>query len=309
MIITITPNPLLDFIIHNANKPESGAHRQQYIPCTVGGKGINVARMLKTFGRPALAITFAGGPNGQKIKSILKDQGIIARFIQTNAETRMGINFVVSAPPSQSWWIEDGNEISESEITDMLNTFAENLPKASYIVLSGTIPGKRNHDLYKRVLEKCIGFSAEIIIDARGEPLRKALEIGGFFLKQNRDETLETFGLDPFNPCEWPDLEKQFLLRRLSGAFITNGREKAVLWISQRKIFFVPPPILEVSAVGSGDAASAGFVYARSQGMDLIEAGRWAIASGTADALHPGPCEAGFDEIVSFLRKVESFSD
>ena len=304
MILTVTPNPLLDYIIHSPTAPSQGGHRTRFIDWTVGGKGINVARMLKTLGRPALAFGFAGGANGDKIRTRLKDQGIPAVLIPTEAETRVGINMVIEQPPAQTWWIEDGEELSETEITHFTEELDRHLPRTKYIALSGTIPGRSNQDFYRRIIEHCKPYSCELFLDARGEALQSALRVGGFFLKHNRDEARETFGMDPFDEAQIPGFFARLASARVWGALITDGPGEALAWEPPNVWRLKPPRVKEVSAVGSGDAAMAGLLFARANGLSWLEASRWAMAAGAADATHPAPCDAEFHEVEARLSEM-----
>ncbi len=302
MILTITPNALLDYILHSPAPPAQGAHRLSALPWMVGGKGINVARMLKTLGVPGLALTFAGGPNGEKIRRGLADEGIAFRCVPTAHETRVGVNLVVETPPSQMWWIEEGFELGEPEVLEFLQLTRAFLPKTRFLVMSGTVPGRGNRDFYRRIIDEAKAFVPEIYLDARGACLTEALKSGSFFLKQNRDEARETFGLDPFIPAESEILFGRLREAGVWGAFITDGPRPTLLWEPGKKTVLEPPRLAEVSAVGSGDAAMAGFVFGRRSGLDLIDSAKWALAAGSADAAHPGPCQAAFPEIERLFK-------
>ncbi len=306
MILTVTPNPLLDYKIFTAAAGEhSGCTRLARIPYTVGGKGINVARMLKTFGRPALALTFAGGANGARMADELLQQSVCARMIPVAAETRMGIELFADSPGEHRWWIEDGEELCSAEIHAMLDLIQSESRSASIIAMSGTIPGRKNADFYRLVLERLRGFKGEVYLDARGEPLRQACLAGGFFIKHNRDESLESFGLDPFLPDERIELLSRFSTMKIWGAMITDGAGKILLWDGRECIEFAPAPATEISAVGCGDATLAGLVYGRRSGMSLIEAAVLGLAAGAADAEKPGPCEASFEEVSRKINQVQ----
>lgn len=313
MILTITPNPLLDYQIHDAAAGRHGGQRLARIPYTVGGKGINVARMLKTLGRPALALTFAGGANGSKMLDELKQQGISGRFVTTEAETRVGINLFEGAAGGYRWWLEDGEELRENEINAMLDLVRSEVTSASVIAMSGTVPGRQNRDFYRRVLESLPGFSGEIYIDARGEALRQACKVGGFFIKHNREEAIESFGIDPYLPTSRMDFFRQLASHRIWGAMITDGSEKVVLWDGKSVYELQPAPAREVSAVGCGDATLAGLIYGRKMGMSILESAIVGLAAGAADAEKPGPCAASFSEVqqkagqVKLLQQDESF--
>lgn len=304
MILTVTPNPLLDYVLHRPEPLSSGGQRLRRIEWTVGGKGINVARMLKTLGRPGIAISFAGGPNGEKIREGLKQQGLSAILVPTTAETRVGVNLVVDSPRSQSWWIETGEDLLEREVLDLLEVVSREIGRARFLALSGTIPGNGNQDLYRRIIERTGSFPGEIWIDARGEALNRALGTGKCFLKHNREESRETFGCDPFEAHERVRWASRLAEAGVVAAVVTDGPGRVLVWTGGEAVVMAPPHVDEVSAVGSGDATLAGILYGRSQGLDLIESVRWGLASGAADACYPGPCQAPFAAVEKLLSRV-----
>ena len=119
MITTVTPNTLLEYCIETSSDFIGGA-RVDKIPFTVGGKGINVARMLKNLGLDSTALTFVGGCNGEKIKLKLKQQGINAKYINTKSETRVGVSVIEDEGKKHKWWLEEGDELEEDEIVSMI---------------------------------------------------------------------------------------------------------------------------------------------------------------------------------------------
>ncbi len=296
------PEPVAGLYLHSKNEPAPCGIRVDKINYTVGGKGINVARMLKTLGRPALALSFAGGPNGEKIKHILKQQGIFARFIETYSETRVGINQVVEEPQKHTWWIENGEELREAEIVQMEEHLASQLKDLTFLGMSGTIPGKLNKNLYLRMLHVARSSKAEIYLDARGESLKLACEAGGFFLKHNRDEVIQTFEIDPFHKNGRRDLIKILSEKKIWGCLITDGEGPVLFWDGFDTKIITPPPARIISAVGCGDATLAGIIYGRANGMEIGQAIKWGLACGVADVSCPGPCEAEFNQVKTILN-------
>lgn len=147
-------------------------------------------------------------------------------------------------------------------------------------------------DLYRRVIERCKPFRCEIFLDARGESLQAALPVGGFFLKHNRDEARTAVFFERLTDAG------------IHGALITDGPREALVWSPPEITILKPPSIREVSAVGSGDAAMAGLLWGHANGLSRLESAQWTMAAGAADALHPGPCQAGFQEIEERLSEV-----
>ena len=52
----------------------------------------------------------------------LQQQSIYGRFVPTKSETRVGINHVDRFAGGHRWWIEDGEDLHENEILEMLST-------------------------------------------------------------------------------------------------------------------------------------------------------------------------------------------
>lgn len=307
MITTVTPNTLLEYCIETSSDFIGGA-RLKEIPYTVGGKGINVARILKTFGVSASALTFVGGHNGQKIKQKLKEQQINAKFVETSSETRMGVSIIEDNGKKHRWWMEEGSEISESEINQMLLLLKEESKKSSILSFSGSIPGNSHPDLYLRMLKTIEGFNGEVYVDACGKPLLEACKAGGFFLKHNREEAILTFGKDPFEESERKSFFNMLSSYKIKGAMITDGAAPVILWDGTAIYTFEPAKTAVVSAVGCGDATLGGLIYSRLCGKSLIESAIVGLAAGAADAGHKGPCEAQLDEIKKLIGQVKMFT-
>ncbi|MDD3001130.1 MAG: PfkB family carbohydrate kinase [Candidatus Riflebacteria bacterium] len=305
MIITVTPNALLEYQIES-DISFAGGHRLDEIPFTVGGKGINVARMLRNLGRPALALTFVGGNNGEKIKEKLKYQGIFGGFIETEAETRVGISLLENNGEKHRWWIEEGRALQEAEIQKMIKLLQEESKNAAFIAFSGSVPGHKNQDLYWRLIESIRDSNSEIYVDARDKALVDACKVGGFFLKHNREETIKTFNKDPFDSNVCIDYFKLLEKCKIWGALITDGKNNALLWDGKSVYIFEPANVKEVSSVGCGDATLAGFIYARKLGMSLVESAVVGLASGAADARHAGPCEADWQEVQELMAQIKA---
>ena len=82
---------------------------------------------------------------------------------------------------------------------------------------------------------------------------------------------------------------------------ITLGGGGSVIY-AEGKFYETPayPPHSLVDATGCGDTYSAGYLYARAQGMDYAEAGRFAAAMCTLKLEHTGP----FDRTIEEVRRI-----
>src|SRR4051794_12720628 len=89
MILTVTLNAAIDRTLAVPNFHVGRRHRAVEQTAVAGGKGVNVARALKSLGRPVLATGTAGGGTGGRIIELLDDEGIANDFVRIPEEARM----------------------------------------------------------------------------------------------------------------------------------------------------------------------------------------------------------------------------
>ena len=94
MIITVTLNPAIDETVEVRRLTLADTNRVLSIRRDIGGKGINVARVLKELGYEPLAAGFAPGNFGRMIEDQLVDAGIGCDFVTYPGETRTNIHIV-----------------------------------------------------------------------------------------------------------------------------------------------------------------------------------------------------------------------
>ncbi|RIJ99020.1 MAG: 1-phosphofructokinase, partial [Acidobacteria bacterium] len=90
MIVTLTANPSLDRTVALTGPLVRGAvHRAAATRVDPGGKGVNVARVLRAAGRPVLAVL--PGNTGDPLLTALDDHGIGYRAVPTGGPARSNI--------------------------------------------------------------------------------------------------------------------------------------------------------------------------------------------------------------------------
>src|ERR1700743_1798087 len=116
MIITVTLNAAIDKSLSVPNFRLGRRHRTVEQRTAAGGKGVNIARALKTLGQPVIATGFAGGPPGTLTVCQLNDAALLNAFVGIREESRA--NTSVSAPPNgqQTEINERGPAVSANEV-------------------------------------------------------------------------------------------------------------------------------------------------------------------------------------------------
>lgn len=96
MITTVTLNASIDKA-YVMDKPIQNGTVMRVSKChnTAGGKGLNVARAIKTCGEDVLATGLVGGYNGRYLERLLEEDGVAHQFGKIQGETRSCISNVI----------------------------------------------------------------------------------------------------------------------------------------------------------------------------------------------------------------------
>jgi 1-phosphofructokinase/tagatose 6-phosphate kinase len=301
MIVTVTLNAAIDKTLAVPNFRLGRRHRAVEQTAMAGGKGVNVARALRSLGQPVIATGVAGGPTGTLIVEALAQEGVLNDFVRIREESRTSTAVIDPTSGEQTEINEYGPLVSEAELERFVEKLLYLASGASVCVIAGSQPRGVDPGLYGRLIEELRRLGVSTVLDAEGEPLLKATRKGPDIVSPNELEAEGLVGR------EFADEED-----RLAGIgeMVEMGARESIMTLpdgclallgegGERRVFRVTlEPLEPVSAVGSGDAFLAGFVAARYSGRPDEDCLRFAVACGAESTQHFG---AGVVE----LREVE----
>src|SRR3954468_16490193 len=116
MIITVTLNAAIDKTLAGPNFRLGRRHRAVEQTAMAGGKGVNVARALKTLGMPVIATGVAGGPPGPRIIEQLPEGGNPHAIVRMREESRTSTAVVDPTTGDQTEINERGPAVSAAEL-------------------------------------------------------------------------------------------------------------------------------------------------------------------------------------------------
>ena len=91
-LLTLTANLLWEQTLLFKEWQPNRTQRAQRSTHQVGGKGINVSKMLTRLGAPNSAVCFPGGATGALVEAWLREHGVILKAFSAAApETRSGV--------------------------------------------------------------------------------------------------------------------------------------------------------------------------------------------------------------------------
>ena len=308
MIVTVTMNAALDRTLTVPNFQQGHRHRASEKLTLAGGKGITIARALKTLGVPVVATGLAGGHNGRRILEELAEEAILADFVRIEDESRTST--AVADPTSGTFTevMEWGPLVQEPELEVLLEKLDYLARGAKLVVFAGTLPRGVADDFYAEAIRTLSRRGVLTVLDAEGEPLRVGLEAEPFLVSPNRTEAEAVVGQEFSEDGDFLDALERLEDLGARNALITFERgcfASVRVERGQPKRFRAEGPMVEaVSGVGSGAVLLAGFIAAWLENATPEDALRRAVAAGAASTLSVGAGRFDPEDVGRMLRDV-----
>ncbi|WP_216852824.1 1-phosphofructokinase family hexose kinase [Phytoactinopolyspora halotolerans] len=191
----MTPNPALD-ITYLVDRLRPGhVHRVRAVRSRPGGKGVNVARVVRARGVPAVVTGILGGATGETLRAGLTDLGIEDAMLTEALETRRTVNIVDDAGTA-TLLNEGGPDTGDEPWARLSARVAELALGADVAVVSGSLPPGPPPEAVAGLMAAAGHGGTPVIVDTSGPALRHAAEAGPAVLKPNVEELREVTGID-----------------------------------------------------------------------------------------------------------------
>jgi 1-phosphofructokinase family hexose kinase len=312
MIVTVTLNTAIDKTLSVPNFRLGRRHRTVEQTTMPGGKGVNVARVLKTLGAPVIATGLAGGATGTRIVDQLTQMSVLSDFVRIGEESRTNTAVIDPTNGEQTEINERGPKVTEREVELFVDKLLYLAKGASVCVFAGSLPREVDTDIYATLIRELKRLNVLTVIDTDGEPMRRAVRAEPDVISPNVLESEELVGHE-FNDDE----DRMIAVREMCEL----GARQALMTMpdgcfAQVQVKDVPEPVLyrvrvragaiePRATVGSGDAFLAGFVAARYNGREHADALAYGVACGAESTQHLGAGLVDPDRVERLLADVE----
>jgi 1-phosphofructokinase family hexose kinase len=310
MFVCISVNPAIDKRVRLTKLLPGHVNRATGIQAAAGGKAAHVAMVLRSLGAEPRWIGFAGGSSGQELLAGLRDLKIQAVVVPMKNATRTNLE-ILDDSGTVTEILEPGAPVSIEGIRAFESACDAVFREADGVtaIFSGSLPPGAPKEFYARLIERTHSFGAKAFLDTSGEPLKLALEAGPDFVKPNREEAEWLTGESIRDAGSAAAAIRQIIAAGAKSAMVSLGQD-GLVWkpLGDEKFYYARPArVATCSAVGSGDAALAGFAYAAQQKLGAEESLQLAAACGAANCLAglPGQVSAGEVQRLRELVKVE----
>jgi 1-phosphofructokinase/tagatose 6-phosphate kinase len=293
MIITVTLNAAIDKTLAVPNFRLGRRHRAVEQTSMAGGKGVNVARALKSLGQPVIATGVAGGPNGTRIIEQLTEEAILNDFVRIREESRMSTAVVDPTSGEQTEINERGPLVTEAELELFVDKLLYLAKGAEVCVFSGSLPRGVESDVYARLVAELRKLGVTTVLDSEGDAMLLGTRSEPTVVTPNELEAEEIVGHEFSDEDDRRTAVRQMVELGAGEAVMTRadgclGLVGAGEGSPPRLVQASLDPLEPVSSVGSGDAFLAGYVAARYSGRTPDDCLGFAVACGAESTQHLG---------------------
>lgn len=293
MVLIVTVNPSVDLLYFEPQFVLGKHNRFNSSTIMAAGKGINCSRALSHLGISATSLALVGGKTGEFFKQHLADENFQSLYIPVEDETRHSIT-VMHNQGTHTEIVEAGPKVSSELKTTIFNQILDiaKQEKPSIISLNGSVHSDDPYFYNELItlLREELDYPVTIVTDFSRQALynivHKALHKPDF-IKPNIHEFSELVGQE-LSSKEEVLSHLQTNPSPIPYTLVSCGGQGAIAQFNGQLYDVTAPTIDLVNPTGSGDASVAGAIYAFANKLDDENIIRYAIASGTANAMENG---------------------
>ena len=313
-ILVMSLNPCLDVSLTIADLAIGKTNYYSHYQEDLGGKGSNVIRAIHALGGSGSLFSPDYPDDGSKVYHLMLQEGIKAHLVNLPGHLRINYKILDSGDHNEMRMTElnsPGNFLSDVAVRMLEREWTRKIEQDQLLVLSGSLAPGLPLDTYKQLTMAQHTRGGRVVLDAKGEALKLALEAKPDLVKPNRDELAEASGM----PCNTLDevVAAAFKLREMGADIVlaSMAEDGAILTRGSSVFYASVPPNPDIKRLaGAGDAMTAVLASFASRDDDLTDDELpdvlvWAMAASQAAIAREGVEMAGMSEVEAWSKLIE----
>ena len=304
LILTLTINPAID---RNVTADRLVFEDRAYILSTnesAGGRGINAASVIHSFGGKTLAILTSGGKSGKRLEELVSAYGFPVEVVPIHDEIRTNLT-ITDRQGLTVKLNEAGPAIDRRELDRLEKATIKRLAHAHWLMLCGSIPPGAPPDFYARLIEIARGQNVRTLLDTDGAALAEGIEARPTVVHANQGEAERLLDAALVTRSHLLDAAERIRTMGADSVILSLGSRGALALNGKSTIEALPPRVDALCPIGAGDALAAAFAWAMEKKDHFEDAVRWGVAAGTASAKLPGVSFATLEQTEQVYKLVE----
>ncbi|MET8849911.1 PfkB family carbohydrate kinase [Amycolatopsis sp. NPDC004625] len=295
-ILTVTLNPAVDVTYRVGELRLGGTTRVPDVRSRAGGKGVNVAAVVRELGGDSLVLALTTTRAPDEFRAGLDELGLPHRLVPALPAVRRTVA-VVTATEGTTMLQENGFPPDATAEAGIFAALGAELPAAA-VVISGSVPEGLGADVPARLARLCARHGVPVIADVSGAALRAAAGSGAV-LMPNEEELKEVAGSGA-EAC------RELVAAGAPAVVATFGAEGAIAVTAQGAWRARPAEVVTGNPAGAGDAGAAALaMHLAESEVDWPAALADVVATSAAAVLRPVAGELDIAARDRWLRTVE----
>lgn len=173
MLHVICLNPAIDKIYRIPDFAAGEDYPGQKPEMRVGGKGVNVARVLSQLGAPVHLYGFLG-EGGDIIRKEMEKR-CVCSFFDVSGACRTTVNIIDPKSGRETVITEAGPQVGESDVRELLLELSDRVQPGDIVAASGSIIAGAPSDIYAQISRICEEIGAKCALDCNTSALKSSL--------------------------------------------------------------------------------------------------------------------------------------
>lgn len=303
-IISVTLNPSIDVTLWLDGLHPDKANRVLDESREVGGKGINVSRVVHSYGQETLCITVAGQDNCKEFAGYLEQESLRYEFIKVDGAVRE--NLTLRSDGQTVKLNRKGPSLSAMMIGALMALIQSRVRPGDIVVFAGSLPENVSVEDYVELILAVKKAGVLIALDSDVLTREDYRRIAPWLIKPNIHELRHILDVKGPSIDDIVSAARTLHEDGVENAMVSLGGN-GLLCVTNDRVIRAQVPKVEVkSTVGAGDSSLAGFMVGFVKGYAPEECVRLAAACGTACAMRDGSLLATKETANALLDKIQT---
>ena len=302
MITTVCMNPSFDKTASVEKLLSGGLNRLQDVRYDIGGKGLNVAVVLRRLKVDVSCVGCVGETDEQTFMNMVRQEGLTFRYLRLPGKIRTNLKILDLETKNVTEFNEPGLHMDAVQQQEFLELLKAESVDSRYVVFSGRLPTGCADDMYRRCMAAVRG--KDCVLDAAGDALMMGLAENPYLIKPNLPELEGLMKRELKTLRAIRDAALELINKGAQNVIVSMGKYGAAYTNGTHTLFAPAIQVEACSTVGAGDAMVGGVLMGLSKGETLTDSLRYGVAAGSASVMTDGTQLINVSDFEAILPKV-----
>ena len=301
--LIVNPNPVFDRTINVVELIPGAVIRTLAVELTAGGKGINVARVLRALGRPARMLLPIGADDRVRYEALLASEGAEFTSVEVPGGVRTASIYLEERSNRVTVVNDAGSEMAMTDWQRVRGVVRGMIAEGDLVLCMGSFPPGLPMSALGDLIDDVHDAGASILVDSAPQWLAACLAHRPDIITPNLDEAEAALEAEAAHVMDSGDAAVETVRPRAehaalalcakgAGRALVTAGAAGVAMAHADEVTWIPAyPVNAVSTVGAGDSFVAGLAFELAQAHGSTAEVDWRQAVRVGVAAAAASCE------------------